>query len=290
MHRPAAFLQATILGSLLSLSGAATHAAPFTVFTAAQSVTVNIANPSGAPNVPPSSGVAVTARNNFLGGIGTLGTMEFEQSATPSFSYGTGGTASVTPEGSLTRINGNGSPAPEWALGRYNTTPGLGTIGTDPDGAPIPNRGHWVEASALFAYSFAGATERVSAFGFYATDLGDFDGTLFIELWREGGLIDGGRFQVTTQPPDANGQPRADNGNLTFFGVRGATDGDWFDRVRFVLGQGTGPTDFVGFDSLVVGRSLGNTPGTVPTPGTLALAGLSLLALGALTRRRARSA
>jgi hypothetical protein len=99
---------------------------------------------------------------------------------------------------------------------------------------------------------------------------------------------------------------------LVFFGLVGDTTDDWFDGVRFVMQQqcqaqppatGTVPCgpgqvpppqliDQIGIDSIIVGQSLRQpgTGGTVPTPGTLALAGLALPALGALTRRRARSA
>ena len=108
-----------------------------------------------------------------------------------------------------------------------------------------------------------------TAFGFYATDMGDFNGQLTVQL--DGGdpfIVDHTRF------PDTAG------GSLLFWGVLDTMSP--FSTVSFSIEQdpGFGAVDFAGFDELVVAR--GND---VPVPGTLLLYGLGLALLGKRRRR-----
>lgn len=283
MPRFIATFRPLILGAVLAAGAASTHAGfVWAPYSANQNVAVTSA---AILNAPPTLETNVAnARSGFLANSAqlnatALGFAEFESSSNLGFGY-TGGTATLS--GSATRI---AAVDADWTLGRYNMTAGLPPTSDNND-----RRGHWLESSATFSYLFQGSA-RISAFGFFGTDFGDFDGTVQLQLWRTGSANPLFSRQIDTAPAGTSA-PRASDGNLTFFGVVGDTTDDWFDEVRFVLTQtGTGPVDVIGIDSIIVGQSL-RAPGgggSVPTPGTLALAGLALTALGALTRHRARA-
>lgn len=118
----------------------------------------------------------------------------------------------------------------------------------------------------------------VSAFGFYATDVGDFEGTLSL-LLRDAAdnLID--TLTVRDQSPN-----NSLSGSLLFYGFA-----DRNVAYRSVTFQSTGSTDFFGFDDFVVGTRDQLVSGTIPEPGSLALVGLALCAVG-FARKATRSA
>ena len=232
----------------------------------------NAAGPNGLPWDGSLDMGVQTAISTFKSSTTVLGTHEYETpSNTTGFSY-TGGTAGVEAvAGKALPVVKDGEVVGGNNSGRYSTTQPPPTSGGN------VTLGHWMETNVSFDYKF---TQAISAFSFFATDLGDFDGTLKIELysvgntstasWSSNDLIGGGA-----------------DGILGYFGVW-SNSGDLFDRVRFVITQTqTGDPDFVGFDSLVVGT--GNRvepPNDTPEPISLALVGMGLLAAGVARRRR----
>ncbi len=149
--------------------------------------------------------------------------------------------------------------------GRFNTT----------DGSAL---GAWIQTDWNFTLNIG---QQVGAFAFFGTDFGDFDGGLAIELF------DGNTSKAANVFLDAAGRPFATgpgNGSLLFFGY--ASD-VLFDRIVFTITQPAGgETDTLGFDDIRVGNL--KPSGTVPEPGSLALAGLALFAAG--WARKARPA
>jgi hypothetical protein len=105
------------------------------------------------------------------------------------------------------------------------------------------------------------------AFGFFGTDIGDFNGQLTLRL-------DG--VDLVTVPHTVAGP----NGSGLFFGLIDTANP--FTTIEF-LNSGTG--DSFGFDSFTIGTREQIVP--VPEPGTLALVLVGLAGMG-IVRRRAR--
>ncbi len=246
-----------LLGGLL-VSGV--QAAPITYF-----------GQNPAPNGQ-VTGDPVTARATFLSQLtNTVQSQGFESFAVGTSASGNGLGLTFTGTGSNidATLFGNGaveSGAPNQAYpGRFNTTPG---------------GGKWFDTSAAFDISFA---SPISAFGFYATDVGDFKGQLSLQLTDTAG---------NTTVVNVGNDTSAANGNLLFFGfvdkITSYTDISFLTTATSI--------DYFGFDDMVVGDSGQlnqcapncSGPGNpVPEPGSLALAGLALAGL-ALSHRKQR--
>jgi hypothetical protein len=170
--------------------------------------------------------------------------------------------------------------------GRFNTT------STSDGAAP-----KWWETKTAFTLDIR-SDLTFSAFGFYATDAGDFDGGLQV-IFTD---VNGDAIETTlTLPPPNDGlatQPNPDNpvpnGTLLFFGL---IDSDRkFTKVTFNVsqrlgtdGQPVSADDYLGFDDFVFGPLAAREPPTdVPEPMSLSLVAASLAALAATRRRRPR--
>ena len=120
-------------------------------------------------------------------------------------------------------------------------------------------------------------SEAVSAFGFYGTDIGDFGGSIFIDLINTAGTT---TITLDNSPAGAN----PPSGSLLFWGF--VDTKSKYDQVRFRF---TDARDGIGFDDLVTGTLKDDLPPPNPTPEP---AGLALLgaafAAAALARRRTR--
>lgn len=222
------------------LLAATAHAAPIVYFGE------NLV-PAGAV-----SGAPVVARSSFLGDLVGVGTEEFE-----SFADGTNAPLSVDFPGSSSGItatllgDGEIDLAPN-CCGRFSTSPG---------------GSRWWEASGTFWLDFS---SPISAFGFYGTDIGDFNGQLTVAL----------RNAATSAITNLviNNTKNGPNGSLLFWGFIDPSAS--YDRITF--GNTNAGTDAFGFDSMTIGD---RQQVRVPEPLTLSLLGLGLLAAARRRRR-----
>lgn len=147
--------------------------------------------------------------------------------------------------------------------GRFNTTPNCNaTTGCK-----------WWETPASFEVTLGSLK---SAFGFFATDLGDLGGAINLDFWNNNVKVRSGI--AVTQPTQTSG--------LLFFGW--IDDTFSFNRVSFNLTQtNVNPArfDYIGFDDLLAGTRAAVVPTPVSAPASLALVAISLGLLAA-TRRR----
>ncbi len=165
------------------------------------------------------------------------------------------------------------------ANGRTNTTPGC-----DPNVAC-----KWWETATSFQIAL-GAEK--SAFGFYATDLGDLGGSISLDFWNDAALIRSGI--AVSQPTLTSG--------LLFFGF--IDDTFVFNRVSVNVAQtevDPDRFDYVGFDDVLAGSRAVTAPPPpppspppppaptpIPEPATLGLVAASLGMLALNRRRRSR--
>lgn len=228
---------------------------------------------------PPTLEASIlTAQTGFTQNVAELGRNEFETGPGLGFNF-SGGSATFSDV--ATRVQGiNAEPT----LGRYNMSQNL-----PPLIGGSPNPGNWAESNGNFGIAFSRA---ITAFSFFVTDLGDYDGVVSLEVFggNDGRLLYSQRLENNTSGPQAVNAGA--NGNLLYFGLTSSTASDYFTSVRFRIAQIDPDNDFIGFDTFVVGQYTGSsTPPGIPEPGSLALVGLALFAAAAGGRaRKARTA
>lgn len=229
--------------ALLALSaGAALLAAPL------QAQTVYFGeNTAPAGTV---SGAPATAQASFLGQLSGVSVENFD-----GFALGSS-PPTLTFTGSAGLITAN--------------LAGGGTISAGGAGRFPTSGAQLYETNSNFSAAFS---TSIAAFGFYATDIGDFSGQLSITLIR-------GMTEQTFLVPHTVGAP---NSSLLFFGIIDTANP--FDGVRFSTTTGD---DFFGFDDMIVG-DVRQVTGGVPEPGTWAMMLLGFGAMGFSIRRRRRT-
>jgi hypothetical protein len=201
----------------------------------------------GGPKVTINSDIA---RNSFFSNLVGVGTETFESYATGTgaplaVNFGAAGTATLTGLGAIQ----SGDSTGRWAISgtKYWEAPG--------------------SSSSLFSIVFSAP---VAAFGFYGTDIGDFDGQVVVTTL--------GGVSHTYTIPHPTGQENYAYTAL-YFGII-----DTVDPFTSVVFSNTGSgADFFGFDNF----SIGSIQQVVPTPEpiTMLLLGLGVLGLAGLRKR-----
>ena len=131
----------------------------------------------------------------------------------------------------------------------------------------------------FLGFSTVAFTEQISAFGFYGTDIGDFQGQVGLQTFLGTDPNPTNTFNITS----GTGNP----GNVIYFAFIDYDNP--FDRIEFnntAIGA-----DVFGFDDFTIGtlaqvkplEDSGTSP--VPEPSTIFLVSFGLIGLGALKRR-----
>jgi hypothetical protein len=214
---------------------------------------------TGSASTQSSSTNSTAAETAFKSNLVGVGTEDFETrsgSAPLALNFGAAGTATLNGAGN---INTN-APGATQGNGRYS----------------VPGGTRFWEVSAGGGSPFqVDFSNSLAAFGFYGIDLGDFGGTLTLELSRGGSVIG-------SQVVSMAAQGVAD-GSILYFGLIAANASEEFDSIRFLSTTGSG--DVFAFDSFTIGTK--EQVRQLPEPASLALVAGSLLGLGLVRRRRA---
>jgi hypothetical protein len=208
----------------------------------------------------PNSTAAQTA---FLGGLTGVGVETFE-------GHSGGAPLAITfPgfSGSLTAtLLGGGSVVTQTA----------GTAGAGRYSIPSATSTNFWQVSAggggQFSVDFS---TSIAAFGFYGIDIGDYGGTLTIDM------MDGDTVLQTLNVGNTVGSNGSTDGSVLYFGAIAQGAGDLFNRVRFSSTAGQG--DIFAFDNFTIAEREQVT--RVPEPASLALIAVALLGLGVARRR-----
>lgn len=142
----------------------------------------------------------------------------------------------------------------------------------------------FLESNGSFEIVF---TESVAAFGFWASDIGDFDSACTAQTCPTGlsltlhFLNSNGTAGTEVVPVDML-DTRERNGGLFFFGFT-QDSGRTYSKITFTnLAPGR---DYQGFDDFSTG-AMDTPPNGTPEPGTLALLGMAAFGAAGFRRRR----
>ncbi len=211
-------------------------------------------NNAGDPNEAVLTN-ANTAHNAFFLNLTGVGTETFESFATGTvlplnISFGAAGTATLSDPSNTSAIESGNDGA-----GRY----------------PISGTQYLVTgAGSGFTLTFSAP---IAAFGFFATDVGDFAGSLSLGLTGSGG-------NTNLAVPNTVGGNGSTSGSNLYFGFYDTTN--TYTSITF-NNIGSGGVDVFGFDNFSIGGLPQVTP--TPEPGTYVLLGAGLLALAVFRKK-----
>ncbi len=198
-----------------------------------------------------------TAETQFFSNLNNIVTVDFEDSSpgdsSPTVNFGSG-------------INATFSNL--WDADGY-----IATLPFDDDGYPISGNNHW-ESLGPFMIDFS---EEISAFGFYATDLGDVDTITYLKYMN---TFTGAENVISLGPNNL------DAGSVKYFGFYDLET--TFNRIAIATvdaGQNVllkYESDWYGIDNISVG-----TP--IPEPTTMLLLGSGLIGLAGFRRKFRKS-
>lgn len=205
------------------------------------------------------------AAANFLAGLTGVGTETFE-----SLSGSTPLNLNFAGAGTATLSGGSGSVV---SLANSSVTNGAGRYGITRDGGT--ERYYEVQAggSGNFTISFSSA---IAAFGFYGIDIGDFGGTLQLQL--------SGGSTALLNVPNTVGSNGSTDGSVLFYGFISNSAAETVTSISFLTSTGQG--DIFALDNMTVG-SLEQVVAGVPEGGSsLAMMGLALAGIAGFRRTR----
>lgn len=200
----------------------------------------------GGAHVRTNSDAAHAAFMSNLVGVGTEDFESFSagNSAPLALDFGVAGTATLNGSGSIT-----GAPS----VGRWATS----------------GSKYW-ETNDNFTISFS---KDVAAFGFYATDIGDFGGQVL--LTYAGGGSTTLNIGNTTNAP---------NGSVLYYGFYEDDANAAFSSITF---GNTNQSDWFGFDDMTIGTREQVVPvDPVPEPASMLLFGTGIVGLAGLKFRK----
>lgn len=217
-------------------------------------------NPSTPLSLIPNSTAASTS---FLAGLIGVGTETFESRS------GSSPLALTFPGAGTATLSGGGSVE---SLASEYVTNGAGRYGVTRDGG---TENYWetnAGSTGNFSITFS---SPIAAFGFNGIDIGDFGGTLQLQL--AGGSI------ALLNVPNTVGSNGSSDGSVLFYGFISTNASEQVTGINFLTSTGQG--DIFAFDNMTIG-SLEQVNPNVPDGGaTFSLLGLSLASLVLVARR-----